>query len=563
MSGKGIRGAFKVTGSAAPLTDDAKLAAADRELPALRQEPDRRAARSRRQEFVDAVKAGDVAKAKALFPVARTYWERIEPVAEIFGDLDPKIDGREEVIEEGMEFTGFHRIEKDLWVTGDISKSGPMADQLMADIKEIVAMANAEKLSPLQLANGAKELLDEVATGKITGEEDRYSHTDLWDFNANLEGSKAAVAALRPVLEERAPALVKTLDEEFAAVETALEQAPRGRRLEAAQRAVPGRAEGAVRRDQRAGRAGQQGRRGRRQSEPARSAAAPRGARPMSAARLSAVGQMLAGAGAGGGRRGRRPGATARPTATGRPVRRPGGAGRRRAVLRRAPGRHRHAGAGPAALRGVRRHHRPSATSWSSMLREWTAAAARMTAGQDAGADRRGRRHRRRRRRTTPARRSTCRPSGLTLTVGFGAIAVPRRRRAATGSASPTAGPPALADLPHFPGDALRPEISGGDLVRAGVRERPAGRRARGAQPGPHRLRRGQRALVAARLRPYVVDVARRRPRRATCSGSRTARANLKAEDADAAARAPVGRRRATGRPGWTAARTWSPARSG
>ena len=60
------------------------------------------------QEFVDAVKAGDVAKAKALFPIARTYWERIEPVAEIFGDLDPKIDGREEVIEEGMEFTGFH-----------------------------------------------------------------------------------------------------------------------------------------------------------------------------------------------------------------------------------------------------------------------------------------------------------------------------------------------------------------------------------------------------------------------------------------------------------------------
>ncbi len=83
-----------------------------------------------------------------------------------------------------------------------------MADQLMVDIKEIVAKANAEQLSPLQLANGAKELLDEVATGKITGEEDRYSHTDLWDFNANVEGSKAAIASLRPVLEERDPALV-------------------------------------------------------------------------------------------------------------------------------------------------------------------------------------------------------------------------------------------------------------------------------------------------------------------------------------------------------------------
>ena len=193
-----------------------------------------------------------MAKAKALFPIARTYWERIEPVAEIFGDLDPKIDGREEVIEEGMEFTGFHRIEKDLWVTGDISKSGPMADQLMADVKEIVAKANAEKLSPLQLANGAKELLDEVATGKITGEEDRYSHTDLWDFNANVEGSKAAIAALRPVLEERDPALVKTLDDRVRQRRRGAGQAPRRRRLEAAQRADRGRPEGAVRRDQRA-----------------------------------------------------------------------------------------------------------------------------------------------------------------------------------------------------------------------------------------------------------------------------------------------------------------------
>ena len=221
MSGKGIRAAFTVTGSAAALTDDAKLAAATASYQRyVKSQTDALLVKS--EEFVNAVKAGDVAKAKALFPIARTYWERIEPVAEIFGDLDPKIDGREEVIEEGMAFTGFHAIEKDLWTTGNISKSGPMADQLLTDIKEIVAKANSEQLSPLQLANGAKELLDEVASGKITGEEDRYSHTDLWDFNANVEGSKAAVAALRPVLEERDAALVKTLDEKFAAVEAVL-----------------------------------------------------------------------------------------------------------------------------------------------------------------------------------------------------------------------------------------------------------------------------------------------------------------------------------------------------
>jgi iron uptake system component EfeO len=126
------------------------------------------------------------------------------------------------VLEEGMEFTGFHRLEKDLWTTGDISQDGPIADRLLADVKEIVAKANAEKLSPLNLANGAKELLDEVATGKITGEEDRYSHTDLWDFNANVEGSKAAIAALRPVLTERAPDLVTQLDAGFATVDSTL-----------------------------------------------------------------------------------------------------------------------------------------------------------------------------------------------------------------------------------------------------------------------------------------------------------------------------------------------------
>jgi iron uptake system component EfeO len=130
MIGDGIRAPFSVTGSAPPLTDDAMLAAAtDSYQRYVRSQT--AALVEKTQEFVDAVKAGDVEAAKALFPVARTYWERIEPVAEIFGDLDPKIDGREEVVEEGMEFTGFHRIEQDLWEAGDISGSGPMADQLM------------------------------------------------------------------------------------------------------------------------------------------------------------------------------------------------------------------------------------------------------------------------------------------------------------------------------------------------------------------------------------------------------------------------------------------------
>ncbi len=162
-------------------------------------------------------------QAKALFPVARTYWERIEPVAESFGDIDPKNDGREDDERDpSVAFTGFHRLEKDLWVDGLQTDSGQIADQLMADIKDLQSRVTTVELTPVQLANGAKELLDEVATGKITGEEDRYSHTDLWDFKANVEGSQGAVSALRPVIDDKDKQLGPTLDERFKAVDDLL-----------------------------------------------------------------------------------------------------------------------------------------------------------------------------------------------------------------------------------------------------------------------------------------------------------------------------------------------------
>jgi iron uptake system component EfeO len=223
MIGDGIRADLTVTGEAEQLDEDESLAQAGEDYQRYVQSQTG-ALLERTTAFVEAVKAGDVEGAKALYPVARTYWERIEPVAEIFGDLDPIIDGREGDQEEGQDFTGFHRIEQALWVAGDVSDMGPYADQLLANVQEIVDLANEETLDPLQLANGAKALLDEIATGKITGEEDRYSHTDLWDFAANLEGSEAAVQALRPFLEEAEPELVAEIDERFAATEAELEQ---------------------------------------------------------------------------------------------------------------------------------------------------------------------------------------------------------------------------------------------------------------------------------------------------------------------------------------------------
>ncbi|GLZ34521.1 lipoprotein [Lentzea sp. NBRC 105346] len=228
MKGDGIRGEFTVTGDAKKATDaDAQLAEATKSYQRyVNSQADQLLVKT--EEFVKAVKDKKVDDAKALFPVSRIYWERIEPVAESFGDLDPKIDGREDTVEPGTEWTGFHRLEKDLWVDGLKDDSAKVADQLLTDVKDIVAKAKAVELNPTQLANGAKELLDEVATGKVTGEEDRYSHTDLWDFRSNVDGSQAAVAALRPVINAKDPALAKTLDDKFKAVDTALEKHRKG-----------------------------------------------------------------------------------------------------------------------------------------------------------------------------------------------------------------------------------------------------------------------------------------------------------------------------------------------
>jgi len=230
MIGDGIRGDFVVTGDAVSVDTGGKFAqaAADYKRYVTSQTE---ALVPATEAFAAAIKAGDVPRAKALYPTTRTYYERIEPVAESFpNDLDPRVDLREADVEAGQKWTGFHRLEKDLWVSGIQPDTAAIADQLVADIKELDASVRAPDwtIDPTQIAGGAQGLLDEVAASKITGEEDIFSHTDLWDFNANVEGSQTAVASVRPILDERDPELGKRVDQRFAAVEALLAKYRKG-----------------------------------------------------------------------------------------------------------------------------------------------------------------------------------------------------------------------------------------------------------------------------------------------------------------------------------------------
>lgn len=179
--------------------------------------------------FTDAVRAGDVEAAKKAYAESRIGWERTEPVAESFGDIDPKVDVREDGLEDGQDpakdWTGWHRLEKALWQDKKIGdREKELAGLLDKDLADWVKRVGKAEITPTSMANGAKELLDEVASGKVTGEEERYSHTDLVDFKANVEGAQKSFELLKPVATKNDPALVAELDKQFAALNTLLDK---------------------------------------------------------------------------------------------------------------------------------------------------------------------------------------------------------------------------------------------------------------------------------------------------------------------------------------------------
>lgn len=179
------------------------------------------------EEFSNAVIAGDLEKAKALYAPARMHYERSEPIAEVFGDLDPKIDAREGDVPEA-EWTGYHRIEKGLWLDNTTKGYESYAKQLISDTKLLRAKVETVEVTPALLVTGAVDLLNEVSTSKVTGEEDRYSHTDLYDFVANVQGAEKIYELLNPQLEKKDSNLSKEIRTRFDEVYKLLEQHKQG-----------------------------------------------------------------------------------------------------------------------------------------------------------------------------------------------------------------------------------------------------------------------------------------------------------------------------------------------
>lgn len=182
------------------------------------------------EAFVAALKAGKIDEAKRLYALSRMYYERSEPIAESFGELDPKIDARlADLAEEtGSEakattiWTGFHKIEKILADTNSTAGTEAIAEQLIKDIKELRAKVPTVDVTPELMITGAVDLLNEVSTSKITGEENIFLKTDLYDFKANVQGAEKIFELFQPALLTKNAELANNIRAQFNAVNSLL-----------------------------------------------------------------------------------------------------------------------------------------------------------------------------------------------------------------------------------------------------------------------------------------------------------------------------------------------------
>jgi iron uptake system component EfeO len=222
----GIRTAFAVTGGAG--TGNDSLSAADTAALTdaagtsyrafVREQAEALAPAT--EEFAAAYAAGEDDTARALYPTARAHWESFAPVASPFQDLLPALDARQADLVEGEQWTGWHRIEKDLWSPDgaplDPAQRAALSTRLVADTAELVRRIDADTVvidAPLA-GDCARQLLD-AASRAIADETERWSHSELSDIRANVDGARAAFESLRPLVENADASLARQLDRRF------------------------------------------------------------------------------------------------------------------------------------------------------------------------------------------------------------------------------------------------------------------------------------------------------------------------------------------------------------
>ncbi|MCD5972368.1 iron uptake system protein EfeO [Pseudomonas quasicaspiana] len=173
----------------------------------------------------DAIAAGDLSAAQAAYLPARAAYQRIAPAAQRLAELDNAINARADYYEKREQdpgFRGFHRIEYGLFDKHSVDGLLPVAQRLQADVTTLKQQLLAQNMAPEQLASVIARNMRGLAEIRSNGEEERYSHSDLNGFVANLEGTRKVIDLLRPMLAKSAKPLLEQIDAAAAALDTEL-----------------------------------------------------------------------------------------------------------------------------------------------------------------------------------------------------------------------------------------------------------------------------------------------------------------------------------------------------
>ncbi|MGE8065809.1 iron uptake system protein EfeO [Pseudomonas sp. NPDC089569] len=163
-----------------------------------------------------AIEAGDLSQAQALYATARAAYQRLAPAAQRHAELDNAINARADYFEKREQdpaFTGFHRIEYALFQQRNLDGLAAVSQRLISDVTALKQQLLAESLPPEYLVSIVVRNLNTLADVRAgSGEEERYSHIDLSGFAGNLDAARKVVELLRPLLSKSASDLLPKLD---------------------------------------------------------------------------------------------------------------------------------------------------------------------------------------------------------------------------------------------------------------------------------------------------------------------------------------------------------------
>ena len=174
-----------------------------------------------------AIDAGDLTQAQALYASARVAYQGLAPAAQRLAELDNAINARADYFEKREQdpaFSGFHRIEYSLFQQRSLDGLAPVAQRLLSDVTTLKQQLLAQSLPPEQLVGIVVRNLNSLADVRaLSGEEERYSHLDLNGFAANLAAARKVVELMRPLLEKSAADLLPKVDNALGAFDSQLD----------------------------------------------------------------------------------------------------------------------------------------------------------------------------------------------------------------------------------------------------------------------------------------------------------------------------------------------------